>query len=238
LFSAPSGLNPGWCSPGWSRLRKLSAGSIRRATAGEAFYRKWLGAPTINVGSLEAAELVKLAGMVYRDVNIALANELAGVAECIGLGIWPLIKAANTDGETAMLLPGIGVGGHCTPVYPYFLIDASVDYSGRLRLTSLGRQINEDQPTRQVGRLARAMGGLSGKRVHILGLGFRPQVREDAYSSAYAVHDALVALGAIPTIEDPLYSERDIAARRLVPGRVDGAQIEAIVLNTAHPDFA
>ena len=146
LFSAPSGLNPGWCSPGWSRLRKLSAGSIRRATAGEAFYRKWLGAPTINVGSLEAAELVKLAGMVYRDVNIALANELAGVAECIGLGIWPLIKAANTDGETAMLLPGIGVGGHCTPVYPYFLIDASVDYSGRLRLTSLGRQINEDQP--------------------------------------------------------------------------------------------
>jgi UDP-N-acetyl-D-mannosaminuronate dehydrogenase len=82
------------------------------------------------------------------------------------------------------------------------------------------------------------MGGLSGKRVHILGLGFRPQVREDAYSSAYAVHDALVALGAIPTIEDPLYSERDIAARRLVPGRVDGAQIEAIVLNTAHPDFA
>lgn len=208
------------------------------AAAGDAFYQKWLGTRTINVGSLEAAELVKLAGMIYRDVNIALANELAGIAERAGLNIWPVIEAANTDSETAMLQPGIGVGGHCTPVYPYFMINADAESRRMLRLTGLGRQINETQPAKQVGRLAIALGGLSGTRVHILGLGFRPQIREDSYSPAYAIRDALVAQGALPTVEDRLYSDEEISARGLVPARLGTGQFEAVVLNTAHPEFA
>jgi nucleotide sugar dehydrogenase len=83
-----------------------------------AFYRDHLGAPIDRVGSLEAAEMAKLLGMLYRDVNIALANELAAFCERVGVRFDRVRSAANSDGEANVLLPGIGVGGHCTPVYP------------------------------------------------------------------------------------------------------------------------
>ena len=92
--------------------------STRRALD---FYARYLGAPVDDVGTLEAAEMAKLAGMLYRDVNIALANELAAFCERAGIDFARRPPAANGDGEANLLLPGIGVGGHCTPVYPYFL---------------------------------------------------------------------------------------------------------------------
>jgi nucleotide sugar dehydrogenase len=208
------------------------------AAAGQAFYRRWLGAPVINVGSLEAAEFVKLAGMVYRDVNIALVNELATFAEVSGLDIWPLLEAANTDGETALLRPGIGVGGHCTPVYPHFLMKGAARLGLQQELVTAGREINARQPVRQAQRLAIALGGLARSRVHILGLAFRPQVREDAYSPAYALRDALTGAGAQVTLEDPLFSEDELRVRGFAHACIGKDPIDAVVLNTAHPEFA
>jgi len=208
------------------------------AAAGEAFYRQWLGAPVINVGSLEAAEFVKLAGMVYRDINIALANELATFAEAAGLDVWPLLKAANSDAETALLLPGIGVGGHCTPVYPHFLINSAARLGLRQELVALGRSLNVRQPGHQLERLSEVLGGFSGRRVHILGLAFRPQVREDAYSPAYSVRDILAKAGAHPSIEDPLYNDEDLRARGFVPARAGRDALDAVVLQTVHAEFA
>jgi nucleotide sugar dehydrogenase len=208
------------------------------AAAGEALYRDYLGAPVINVGTLEAAEFVKLSGMIYRDVNIALANELAGYAETVGLDIWPLIQAANTDGETNMLFPGIGVGGHCTPVYPYFLINSAARLGIKQQFAALARQINEDQPKRAVDRLAAALGTLQDKRVHILGHAFRPQVAEDAMTLSYALRDALEKQGAKVTIEDPLFDGNSLKQRGLSPGSLNDLSIEAIILNTAHPEYA
>jgi nucleotide sugar dehydrogenase len=208
------------------------------AAAGEEFYARWLGAPVINVGSLEAAEFVKLAGMAYRDANIAIANELATLAEEFGLDIRPLLGAANTDGETHLLEPGIGVGGHCTPVYPYFLINGADRLGVGTELLALARTINEQQPRRHMQRLAAALGGLGDRRVHILGLAFRPQIREDAYSPAFSLQRELIESGAIVTIEDPLYSAAEIGAKGFVASRVDASRIDAVVLNTAHPEFA
>jgi nucleotide sugar dehydrogenase len=205
--------------------------------AGVDFYRRWLGAPVTDVGSLEAAEFVKLAGMIYRDVNIALANELATFAEGLGLDVWPVLLAANTDGETALLQPGIGVGGHCTPVYPHFLINGAKRQGMQQDLAALGRLINDNQPRRQIDRLAVALGGLQGRHVHILGLAFRPQVPEDAYSPASVLRDSLIEAGASVTIEDPLYSDAELVAKKYRPGSIDG-KIDAIVLQTAHPEFA
>jgi nucleotide sugar dehydrogenase len=212
----------------------IDAGS---ASVGEAFYGKYLGAPVINVGTLEAAEYVKLAGMIYRDANIALANELANFAEVAGLDIGPILDAANTDGETFLLRPGIGVGGHCTPVYPYFLINGAARLGLRLELAALGRRINEAQPDRQIERLARALGGLAGRKVHILGLAFRPQVPEDAYSPAAPLRESLARAGATVTIEDPLYDDEEIRRKGFIPGKIVDGNVDAIVLNTAHPEF-
>jgi nucleotide sugar dehydrogenase len=207
------------------------------AAAGVAFYSRWLGAPVIDVGSLEAAEFAKLAGMAYRDLNIALANELAALGEDMGLDVWPLLRAANTDGETALLQPGIGVGGHCTPVYPYFLINGAARRGISQDLVALARKINERQPDRQIDRLEALLGSLRGRHIHILGLAFRPQVREDAFSPAIALQSRLVAAGARVTLEDPLYDQAELTAKGFTPGSVHGGDVDAVILHTAHPEF-
>ncbi|KQW37682.1 nucleotide sugar dehydrogenase [Rhizobacter sp. Root404] len=198
-------------------------------------YATYLRAPVRDVGSLEAAEMTKLLGMLYRDVNIALANELAAFCELAGVDFERVRGAANEDGEANLLVPGIGVGGHCTPVYPYFLTRESRRLGMMQRLSEAAREINDLQPSRQLDRIARFWGSLGGRRVHILGLGFRPGVKVDTFSPAYALRDDLQQHGAIVTLEDPYYSEVELKALGFQPGIARDAAL--VVLNTAHPEF-
>jgi nucleotide sugar dehydrogenase len=205
--------------------------------AGAQFYARYLATEVIEVGSLEAAEFVKLSGMIYRDVNIALANELGRFAETNGINFWPVLAAANTDSETALLRPSIGVGGHCTPVYPHFFISDAKRKQNEAHFARLARQVNDRQPAHQLARLESMLEGLAGKTVHILGLAFRPGVREEAMSPAFQLRDALNALGASVTLEDPLYSDAELTILGFVPARVLDGGIDAVVLNTAHDEF-
>lgn len=216
-------------------------GGIDEASAlrGEELYGRFLGAPVLNVGTLEAAELVKLAGMLYRDVNIALANEIACYAEAAGVELGPVIQAANTDGEAFLLSPGIGVGGHCTPVYPYFLIQDGHRKGAPLTLAEGARRINDGQAQHAVNRLAHALGGLEGRRVLLLGLGFRPQVKEHLFSPAFLLRDALAGAGARVHLHDPLYSADEVAGHGFAPGDPAAAEgWDALVLVTAHAGYA
>ncbi|MEY6432073.1 nucleotide sugar dehydrogenase [Thioalkalicoccus limnaeus] len=206
-----------------------------RARAVE-LYSRYLGAPVDDVGSIEAAEMTKLLGMLYRDVNIALANELAAFCEVAGVDFGRVRAAANTDGEANLLLPGIGVGGHCTPVYPYFLTRESRRLGITQRLSEAAREINDEQPATQLDRVAHVWKPLAGHRVHILGLGFRPGVKVDTFSPAYKLRRELALRGAHVTIEDPHYDDEELKAAGFDPGRVEGAAVA--VLNTAHPEFA
>lgn len=201
-----------------------------------AFYGRYLRAPIDDVGTIEAAEMTKLVGMLYRDVNIALANELAAFCEIAGVDFERVRSAANTDGEADLLSPGIGVGGHCTPVYPYFLTRESRRLGLMQRISEAAREINDNQPARQLGRVAAAWKPLAGQRVHLLGLGFRPGVKVDTLSPAYALRDHLLCLDARVTLEDPYYSSEELAAAGFRAATVEGAAL--VVLNTAHPEFA
>jgi UDP-N-acetyl-D-mannosaminuronate dehydrogenase len=104
------------------------------------------------------------------------------------------------------------------------------------RLSEAAREINDSQPARQLDRVAAGWKSLSGQAVHLLGLGFRPGVKVDTYSPAYALRDHLRQSGARVTIEDPYYSVDEIRTAGFEPGNVQGAAV--VVLNTAHPDFA
>jgi len=199
-------------------------------------YGRYLGAPIDDVGTIEAAEMTKLLGMLYRDVNIALANELAGFCEMAGVDFDRVRAAANTDGEANLLVPGLGVGGHCTPVYPYFLTRESRRLGMTQRISEAAREINDLQPARQLDRVAAHWQPLSGKKVHIQGLGFRPGVKVDTFSPAYALRSHLLERGAIVTIEDPYYTEQEVAGAGFTPAMAMGASL--VVLNTAHPEFA
>lgn len=204
------------------------------------FYREALGAPVIDVGTPEAAEFVKLAGMIYRDVNIALANQLSDYAEAAGLDTVDLFDAANTDGECALLSPGIGVGGHCTPIYPYFLIQDAKRRQVDASIVASARQVNDSQPERMTVRLERRLGSLAGVSVGILGFGFRPEVKEHICSPTFLLETALRSRGADVRVHDPLYSDEELADHGFATWDPDAAdwRPEAVVLATGHAAFA
>ena len=227
-----------------TRTPKIVGGVNPRSSArAESFYSEYLGAPVINVKTLEAAELAKLAGMVYRDVNIALANELAAYAETAGVDFEIVRQAANTDGEAFLLSPGIGVGGHCTPVYPYFVLNDARERGVEVALTAHGRASNDAQAGRHLDRLARAGFQLRGQKILILGLGFRPQVKEHICSPAFLLKEEAEKRGAQAVLADALYSPEEIREHGFEPFDMVAAEWpRVVVLNTAHdvyraPDF-
>ena len=166
------------------------------------------------VDSIEAAEMIKLAGMAYRDINIALSNQLAVFAEKSGVPFSELIPLINTDGEAHLLSPGIGVGGHCTPVYPYFLIRNFAAQGLQFDLASRARDINDQMASYAIS-LAQKAG--HGKKNLILGLGFRPNIKEDTFSTAYLLKDALEAAQLPYQLHDTEFSADEIVQKGFTP---------------------
>jgi nucleotide sugar dehydrogenase len=218
-----------------ARTPKVVGGLDERAGERAAnFYGRYLGASVIDVGSCEAAEMTKLADMIHRDVNIALANELAWYCADRGLNFHRIREAANTSGESALLLPGIGVGGHCTPVYPWFVIRDGMTDS----LTAFGRRLNEQQPAEALAQFEAQMGSFDGHRIAILGLGFRPGVKEHICSPAFAIRDVLKTRECEFKLHDPLYSSEEIRSHGFDPlETLEEGWPTILILNTAHHEY-
>jgi nucleotide sugar dehydrogenase len=174
--------------------------SGRRAVA---FYQAVLdeGTEVHTVANAETAEMTKLAETTYRDVNIALANEYARYAARRGIDVLEVIGAANSQPFSHIHQPGVGVGGHCIPVYPHFLFNGDPD----LRLPPMARAINEEMGAWTVALAEERVGSLDGKPVVVLGVAYRADVREDAFSSAFRLRDELKASGARVYGHDPYF---------------------------------
>ncbi|HEY7270701.1 MAG TPA: nucleotide sugar dehydrogenase [Dehalococcoidia bacterium] len=214
----------------------VNEGATERAAA---FYRRVLDAEVTLLPDAETAEFTKLAESLYRDVNIALANELAKTADALGIDYATAARAANSQPFSHLLAPGVGVGGHCIPVYPYFLIDGVGDE----RLVRLGRDINDGMAQYATHRLAVALEAegraLSGSTVLILGLAYRGNVKEAAFSSTLLLAQALESAGAAVLVNDPLFSDDEVTALGLSPGRLPPRQpVEAVVLQAMHDEYA
>jgi UDP-N-acetyl-D-mannosaminuronic acid dehydrogenase len=200
----------------------------------EAHFRRALGVDVIRLASAEAAELAKLAEGAYRDLNIALANELAQVADLHGVDIIEVIRAANSQPYSHIHQPGTGVGGHCIPVYPRFLMQGE----GPSSLSALGRAVNDAMPGYAAGRLAEALGGLEGSRVLVMGLTFRPDVAVTAHTNAVDLLRELTARGASVEGHDPLLSRDGIASLGFTPAPEPLAAYDAVVLHANHRQYA
>jgi nucleotide sugar dehydrogenase len=179
------------------------------------FYRSALaeGTEVRAVSNAETAEMTKLAETTYRDVNIALANEYARYAAGRGIDVTEVIEAANSQPFSHIHAPGVGVGGHCIPVYPHFLFNDEPD----LRLPPLARQINEEMGRWAVEQLRDRIGALAGVGVLVLGIAYRADVREDAFSSAFRIRDELRAVGATVYGHDPYFSDEHIRSLGFEP---------------------
>ncbi|HZO76169.1 MAG TPA: nucleotide sugar dehydrogenase [Ktedonobacteraceae bacterium] len=196
---------------------KVVGGIDKRSTvAAVAFYRSVLDAEIITMASADDAEFVKLIETTYRDVNIALANELAHYADAHGLDTMAAIAAANSQPYSHIHTPGVGVGGHCIPVYPYFLLAGDLPQPV-LTLPRSARAINDAMAEYAVQRVEAITGSLAGRAVLMLGVSYRGDVRETAFTSARLLQDALLAHGASVYVDDPLFEEAELRAEGYIP---------------------
>jgi nucleotide sugar dehydrogenase len=216
---------------------KLVGGIGPASTArAAAFYASVLDAEVVAMSNAEAAEFAKLAETTYRDVNIALANEFANYADRAGVDILEVIEAANSQPYSHIHQPGIGVGGHCIPVYPHFLLSRAPE----LTLVDASRRANDGQVDRAISTVEAALGGLAGVEVLVLGLTYRDGVKELAYSRALPLISGLKARGARVLAFDPLLSEAEIAQAGAVPWSwgSEARGVRAIVTQTADTAWA
>lgn len=185
-----------------------------------------------DLGSSEAAEFAKLAETTYRDVNIGLANEFALAAEKFNVDVYKVIAACNSQPFSHIHQPGIAVGGHCIPVYPHFYLQGD---PGAIVVNS-ARKANLEMPSRAVDHVAMELGNLEGKKVAILGLAYRAGVKEHAFSGAFALAHLLEERGAIPSVNDPLYSEEELLTHGLHP-YILGDSCDAVIIQTSHKEY-
>ncbi len=212
---------------------KLVGGIGPASTArAAAFYDAVLDAEIVAMSSAEAAEFSKLADTTYRDVNIALANEFAAYADRLGVDIREVIAAANSQPYSHIHQPGLGVGGHCIPVYPHFLLSRAPE----LTLVARSREVNDGQIGIAVEAIRAALRGLGGVPVLVLGLTYREGVRELAYSRAIPLMAALRAEGARVLAHDPLLDDEEIRGLRAEPYPWGStSDVRAIVTQTGDP---
>ncbi|OIO26068.1 hypothetical protein AUJ14_02900 [Candidatus Micrarchaeota archaeon CG1_02_55_22] len=190
-----------------TRFPKIVSGLNKEsAERAKAFYGRVCAKGVVLADSLEEAECLKLFEGVYRDVNVALANELSRAASELGVDYWHLreIERKGTEGYVDLHKPGPGVGGHCIPIYPKLLLTV---LKGDYKLFPLARELNDAQPQQVVELVKRHAS--SGKAC-VLGLAFRGNVREHRNSPALAVIAGLEHAGFEAWCYDPYYGADEI----------------------------
>ncbi len=227
---------------GLSDLRKYArvVGAINKksADAAIAVLSCVVDGKLIKTSDMATAEASKLFETVYRDVTIALANEFALFCEEARIDYFEAARAANSQPYSHLLLPGVGVGGHCLPVYPYLLVSETTNLKFKLPLES--RSINDQMP-RHVLRLAaeglRTRGrSVKRSRFTVLGVTYRPNVKETRFSPAIELINLIKKRGGRVCVYDPLYTADELKqmgfhAEPTLPGALEKANCAVLAVN-------
>lgn len=185
-----------------------------------------------DLGSSEASEMAKLAETTYRDVNIGLANQFARFADTAGIDIYQVIDACNSQFFSHIHQPGIAVGGHCIPIYPqmYLWNDPAAT------VVRAARAANREMPAYAVSVLEAKYGSVSGKRVAVLGAAYRGGVKETAFSGVFDVVESLKNAGAIPLVQDPMYTDEELGKLGFEVYHL-GEPCDAVIVQADHAEY-
>lgn len=235
----PERINPGdkqWSVENIPRV--VGSSSEKGLELSVKFYESIIDAPIKPMGSIKEAEACKVVENSFRDINIAFVNELARSFTKLGINVKNVIDGAATKPFAFMPhYPSIGVGGHCIPVDPYYLIEYARGYGFEHEFLSLARAINNGMPEFTVDQLIDGLNeaglSLQGTTVTVLGLSYKANVADDRESPSYKVIAILKDKGANVKAYDPyLLQKSDVQ-------NLDEAvnDTDAIIIATNHKEF-
>ncbi len=208
LAFAPERISPGDGQRASESLPRLVGGLTPADTERAAALLRRLGGEVHELSSADAAEMAKLLENVFRNVNIALVNQLALLCERMGLDVWEVIDGAATKPFGFMpFRPGPGVGGHCIPVDPYYLAWRARQFGLNDPFVELAGDINASMPGHVADLVGDALDdrgrSTSAARVGILGVAFKPNIRDARNAPAAQVMAELARRGAHVRYHDP-----------------------------------
>jgi UDP-N-acetyl-D-galactosamine dehydrogenase len=201
-------------------------------------YGSVLRAAVQRTETLEVAESAKMLENTQRDLNIALINEFARYFHHLGIDTREVLQAASSKWNFHPYQPGL-VGGHCIGVDPYYLLHAATRDGHDLPLVGTARKVNESMVGWIAGECRRLLGSDGvGKRVLVLGVGYKPDSGDPRHSRCVQLVAELVARGIEPTVVDPLYAEDETRGEDLkVHTSVPGSDYDAAIITVGHAEF-
>ena len=236
----PERFNPGDSAHGVRQVARVIGCS--NPDVGEALvtlYQKLTSEDVRYVGKLEVAEAAKVIENVQRDINIALVNELARIFPALDVDVEDVLSAAATKWNFHRYTPGVGVGGHCIPVDPYYMIQRASDVGVPAGLITAARAVNRSMPSHVAGVLTDVMWSAKvpadAARVLLLGWSYKAEVGDPRETPAEPLAETLIAKGITvgawdPHLEGSMFPEGVIAETDV--SEANG--YDMVVLVTAH----
>jgi UDP-N-acetyl-D-glucosamine dehydrogenase len=242
LAYSPERVDPGNRDYHVANTPKLVGGVTPTCTAlAQALYEKAV-VKVVPVSSPRVAETAKLLENIFRNVNIALVNELAMLCDRMGVDVWEVVEAAATKPFGFLSFqPGPGVGGHCIPVDPVYLAWRAKQFEFDTSFITRAAELNANMPYFVVEKLTRLLArqgaGVRGRRVLLIGVTFKRNVADIRNSSALKLLELLEARGLEVAYHDPFVPRlrlgaRELASVALEPDVVAGA--DCVVIHTDH----
>ena len=236
----PERFNPGDSAHGVRNVARVIGCSNPEIGEGlVALYRKLTNEDVKYVGKLEVAEAAKVIENVQRDINIALVNELATILPALDVDVEDVLSAAATKWNFHRYTPGVGVGGHCIPVDPYYMIQRAADVGVSAGLISAARSVNRSMPIHVAGilnDLIDSAGVPSGDaRVLLLGWSYKAEVGDPRETPAEPLAETLMSKGIKVGTWDPHIEFGDYPEGVEVISEIENAEgYDIAVLVTAH----
>jgi len=243
VASCPERADPGQILKNLKKVPRIVGGINREsADAAEALYEAVLGVKIVKVSNPKTANAVKLTENLFRDVNIALANEFAILYEKLGIDTIEVMEACSTKYNFMPHYPGAGVGGPCLPQNPYYLIVEGVKAGNIPYLIRFAREINDRMPEHVVMLVAEALNEVGktvrGSKIAMLGAAYKPNIHDLQLTPVEKVFNRLKEMAADLTIYDPMFRSERVFGVKAAQSLAEAVkEADCIVIGTAHEEF-
>jgi nucleotide sugar dehydrogenase len=243
LSYCPERYNPGDAAHGILDVVRVVGGITPEWTGLTAELYKNNAKDVVTLKDIKTAEAAKVIENIQRDLNIALMNELALIFERLHIDIMEVIRAAATKWNFNVYYPGAGVGGHCLPVDPYYLVQKAAEVGYHAQMITSGRAINDSMPFHVLNLIVDALNeqgrAVNGSKIAVLGLTYKENVGDYRESPSAVLIGELTKKGADVHVVDPHVEERVLREFAAPEETAYQALPEAdvLVLMTAHNDF-